>query len=102
MGLVLRVEETTDGVFGDIGLMNCELTDNAGPYRVSTARKVPPKVKEELDHLLEGIIEEVPEPNEWSASMVRLLQLFRITRDLRCQKRFSIFGFTATSIKPLP
>ena len=29
-------------------------------------------------------------------------QLFRITRHLRCQKRFRILGFSATLIKPLP
>ena len=44
--LVQRVEETTANVFGDIGLMNCEpvkieLTDNANPYYVNTARKIP-------------------------------------------------------------
>ena len=30
------------------------------------------------------------------------LQLFRITRDLRHQRRFRIWGFSLTSIKPLP
>ena len=32
----------------------------------------------------------------------RLLQLFRITCELHCQKRFGILGFSSTSIKPLP
>ena len=46
MGLVLRIEGTTANVFGDIGLMNCEpvqigLTDNAKPYCVNFARKIP-------------------------------------------------------------
>ena len=30
------------------------------------------------------------------------LHLFQIKRDLRCQKRFKILGFSSTSIKPLP
>ena len=30
------------------------------------------------------------------------LHLFQIKRDLRCQKRFRILGFSSTSIKPLP
>ena len=96
MGLVHRLEETTADVFGDIGLMNCEpvkieLSDNAEPYCVNTARKVPfpllPKVKEELDRMLkEGIIEEVTEPTDWCAPMVPVVKpngKVRICVDLR-------------------
>ena len=66
--------------FGKMGLMNCEpvkieLTNNAKPYCVNSARKIPfpllPKVKEELERMLqEGIIEEVNEPTDWCAPMV--------------------------------
>ena len=34
-------------------------------------------------------------------SLITILQLFRITRDLRCQKRLWILGFSATSIKTI-
>ena len=98
MGLVLRVEETTAGVFGDIGLMNCEpvkieFTDNAEPYRVSTARKVRPKVKEELDHLLERIIEEVTEPNDWCAPMVPVVTAVSDNTRPALSKAFQYFRF---------
>ena len=63
------VNETTADVYGDIGLMDCdvakiELSDNAQPYCINAARKFSfpllPKVKEELIRMLQaGIIEEV-------------------------------------------
>ena len=72
MGLVQRIEETAANVSGDISLMNCEpvkieFTDNAKPYCVNCARKIPfpilPKVEEDFERMLEeGIIEEVTEP----------------------------------------
>ncbi len=72
MNLIQRVEEVNRGVFGDIGLLDCEpvtikLKDSAEPYSVATPRRVPfpmlPKVEAEIERMLEeDIIERVTEP----------------------------------------
>lgn len=83
MGLVKRIEEV-HGAFGEHGTLKTEpvkiqLKDNATPYAVHTARRVPiplmPKVREELRRMEEnGIIEEVTEPTDWCAPMVPVLK----------------------------
>ena len=44
----------------------------------------------------------LPKKKCFADYLVGGLQLFRITRDLSGQKRLRIFGFSSTSIKPLP
>jgi hypothetical protein len=81
MGLVLRPEEAAvDGVFGSTGLLNTEpvkleLKENAKPYCVTTARRIPfplqSKVKEELDKLeRDGVIKKVTQPTDFCAPLV--------------------------------
>jgi transposase InsO family protein len=83
MGLVKRIEEV-HGAFGEHGTLKTEpvriqLKDNATPYAVQTARRVPipltSKVREELRRMEEyGIIEEVTQPTDWCAPMVPVLK----------------------------
>jgi len=83
MGLVKRIEEV-HGAFGDHGTLKTEpvkirLKDDATPYAVHTARRVPiplmPKVREELRRMEDnGIIEVVTEPTDWCAPMVPVLK----------------------------
>ncbi|MCG8045737.1 MAG: reverse transcriptase domain-containing protein, partial [Candidatus Thiodiazotropha endolucinida] len=80
LNLVRRIEEINDGVFGSIGLLNCEpvaieLKPDAKPYSITTPRRVPfplmPKVEKELNRMLaDDIIERVTEPTDWCAPMV--------------------------------
>lgn len=79
MGLVKRIEEVHKA-FGEHGTLKTEpvkilLRDNAEPYTVHTARRVPlpllQKVKEELKRMEENeVIEPVTEPTDWCAPMV--------------------------------
>ncbi|MCG8079184.1 MAG: DDE-type integrase/transposase/recombinase [Candidatus Thiodiazotropha taylori] len=80
MKLVRRIDEIPERVFGKTGLINCdpvkiELRDDAVPYSVTTARRIPfpllPKVEQELEQMLrDGIIEKVSEPSDWCAPIV--------------------------------
>lgn len=84
MGLVQRFSETTETIYGDVGLMDCdaakiELLPNTQPYCINAARKIPfplfPKVKEEFAHMLEaGIIEEVIESTDCCAPMLPVVK----------------------------
>ncbi|XP_014679916.1 PREDICTED: uncharacterized protein K02A2.6-like [Priapulus caudatus] len=96
MGLVKRVNEIDGTLFGDIGLLKCDpvkiqLKENAVPYSINTARRVPfpilSKVKEELEYMVSvGVIEPVTEPTDWCAPMVPVVKRngnIRICVDLK-------------------
>lgn len=89
MKLVRRVDETVSSqghaqAYGEHGTLKTEperiqLKDNAQPYAVHTARRVPlpmlEKVKEELQRMRRnGIIEQVTQPTDWCAPMVPVLK----------------------------
>lgn len=89
MNLVRRVNETVcdrghPQAYGEHGTLKTEpvrilLKDNAQPYAVYTARRVPlpmlQKVKEELQRMEgNGIIERVTQPTDWCAPMVPVLK----------------------------
>ncbi|KAK0145431.1 hypothetical protein N1851_015677 [Merluccius polli] len=89
MNLVRRVEETVCSTghlqaYGEHGTLKTEpvriqLKDNAQPYAVHTARRVPlpmlQKVREELQRMeRNGIIERVTQPTDWCAPMVPVLK----------------------------
>ena len=79
MKFVKRVDEIPTSIFGRTGLINCEpvkiqLKENAVPYSVNTARRIPfpllPKVEQKLNDMIQdGIIEKVSEPSDWCAPM---------------------------------
>lgn len=89
MNLVKRINETVcdrghPQTYGEHETLKKEpvrilLKDNAQPYAVHTARRVPlpmlQKVKEELQRMEKnGIIERVTEPRDWCAPMVPVLK----------------------------
>uniref|UniRef100_A0A3B1ITQ0 Gypsy retrotransposon integrase-like protein 1 n=1 Tax=Astyanax mexicanus TaxID=7994 RepID=A0A3B1ITQ0_ASTMX len=89
MNLVKRVNELVcskghSQAFGEHGTLKTEpvriqLKDNAKPFAVHTARRVPfpllQKVKEELQRMeRNGIIERVTQPTDWCAPMVPVLK----------------------------
>lgn len=89
LGLIQRldgVEEEDDPLFAELDKeparckpVHIALTDNATPYAVHAARRVPipllQKVKDELNRLKAAqVIEEVQEPTDWCAGMVPVLK----------------------------
>ena len=90
------VDEIQD-LYGDIGISQCDpvkilLRDNATPYSVCTARRVPipllPQVEAELRRMEDnGIIDRVTEPTDWCAPMIPVMRrkkgTVRICVDLR-------------------
>ena len=84
LGLLVKVDGLESSVFGSIGLLDCEpvkitLRENATPYCLTTARRVPfplmSKVAAELDRLEnEGIIQKVEHPTDWCAPMVPVIK----------------------------
>ena len=96
LGLIMRVHEISDEIFGDIGTLKGEsvkitLQENAEPYSASTARRIPipllPKVESELKRMEDaGVITKVTEPTEWCAPIVPVMKKtneVRICVDLR-------------------
>ena len=96
MGFIKRVEDVRTELFAELGLVDCEpvkivLRDDAEPYSVSTARRVPipleSAVKAELQRMETlGIVERVSEPTPWCSPMVPVVKpsgKLRICVDLK-------------------
>ena len=75
LGLVKRLDNINDLAFGEVGRpVQCDpikirLRDDATPYSISTARRIPlpllPKVEQELQCMQEnGVIERIIEPTD--------------------------------------
>ena len=85
LGLVQRIDDVSDLAFGEIGQpVQCDpikirLSEDATPYSISTARRIPlpllPKVEEELKRMEKnGVIEHITEPTDWCAPIVPILK----------------------------
>lgn len=84
MGLVKRLDEVENNIFGTAGEMKTEpvkikLKENAEPYCLTTARRVPfpiyEKAQKELERMeQEGIIRKVTEATDWCAPMVPVIK----------------------------
>ena len=93
LGLVKRLDNINDLAFGEVGWpVQCDpikihLRDDATPYSISTARRIQPKVEQELQRMEEnGVIERITEPTDWCALMVPVMKIgggVRICVDLK-------------------
>ena len=97
MGLIeLKIEEVEEDIFGDMGTLEGDpvmirLKEDARPYHVNTARRIPipliPKVEEELKRMENaGVIMKVTEPTDWCSPLVVTLKktgAVRLCIDLR-------------------
>ena len=81
LGLVKRLENINDLAFGEVQCnpIKIRLRDDATPYSISTARRIPlpllPEVEQELQRMEEnGVIERITEPTDWCAPMVPVMK----------------------------
>ena len=84
LGLVKRLDNINDLAFGEVGRpVQCDpikirRRDDATPYSISTARRMPlpllPKVEQELQRMEgNGVIKRITEPTDWCAPMVPVM-----------------------------
>lgn len=97
MGFIQRLDNVIDPeLFADIGLVDCQpvkivLRNDAQPFSVSTARRVPipieSAVRSELQRMeQEGIVQKITEPTPWCSPMVPVVKKngkIRICVDLK-------------------